>query len=112
MTPVEVVSGALLVVGGVLSAVAGLGVVRFPDVLSRMHAATKPATLGLLAVALGAMLRLPSLPDLTKVVLIVALQFLTAPVGAHLIGRAVRPRFPGDEGEPPSDPGSVTSPGG
>lgn len=91
MTPVEVVSAVLLLAGGVLAAAAGLGLVRFPDVLSRMHAATKPATLGLVLVAAGASLRLRDLPDLTEVVLIVALQFLTAPVGAHLLGRAIRP---------------------
>ncbi|MEZ5141605.1 MAG: monovalent cation/H(+) antiporter subunit G [Acidimicrobiales bacterium] len=94
MTPTEAVSSVLLLVGGALAAVAGLGLVRFPDVLSRMHAATKPATLGLVLVAAGTALRLSAASDLTKIALIVALQLLTAPVGAHLVGRAVRPRTP------------------
>ena len=90
MTIVEVVSSVLLVAGAALAAVAGLGLLRFPDVLSRMHAATKPATLGLVLVAAGTGLRLTAVGDVATLVLIVVLQLLTAPVGAHLVGRAVR----------------------
>lgn len=90
MTPAEVASSVLLVAGAALAAVAGLGLVRFPDVLARMHAATKPATLGLVLVAAGTGLRLTATGDLATLGLIVALQLLTAPVGAHLVGRAVR----------------------
>jgi multicomponent Na+:H+ antiporter subunit G len=80
---------AVLLLGGVfLSVVAGLGVVRFPDVFSRMHAATKPATLGLLLVLLGAALRMDDGSDAVKMLLVAAFQFLTAPVAAHMIGRA------------------------
>jgi multicomponent Na+:H+ antiporter subunit G len=50
---VDVLSAALLLTGTALAVLAGLGLVRFPDVFSRMHAATKPATLGLLCVTLG-----------------------------------------------------------
>ena len=92
MTPAEVVASVLLVAGAALVAVAGLGLLRFPDVLSRMHAATKPATLGLVLVAAGTGLRLTATGDLALLGLVVALQLLTAPVGAHLVGRAVRRR--------------------
>ncbi len=90
MTPIEVASAVLVVAGAALAAVAGLGLLRFPDVLSRMHAATKPATLGLILVAAGTGLRLTTTGDLATLGLIVVLQLLTAPVGAHLVGRAVR----------------------
>jgi multicomponent Na+:H+ antiporter subunit G len=53
-----------------------------------MHAATKPPTLGLVLVAAGAILRVDSVADVTFLVLVVGLQFLTAPVGAHLVGRS------------------------
>jgi multicomponent Na+:H+ antiporter subunit G len=84
----EVVSAALLVTGVFLAVVAGLGLVRFPDVFSRMHAATKPATLGLLLVGSGAALRMDDVADAVKLLLVVAFQFLTSPVASHMIGRA------------------------
>lgn len=87
-TVVDVASGALVVAGAFLAAVGALGVVRLPDVFGRMHAATKPPTLGLVLVAVGAALQLRDVTEITVLVLVVGLQFLTAPVGAHLVGRA------------------------
>lgn len=83
-----VISSALLLVGVFLAVVAAVGLVRLPDVLSRMHAATKPATLGLLLITVGAALRMPDAGDAVKLLLVAAFQFLTAPVAAHMIGRA------------------------
>jgi multicomponent Na+:H+ antiporter subunit G len=84
----EILSGALLLAGVSLAVVAGVGLVRFPDVFSRMHAATKPATLGMLLVGVGAALRVDDGSDAVKLLLVVAFQFVTAPVAAHMIGRA------------------------
>jgi multicomponent Na+:H+ antiporter subunit G len=53
-----------------------------------MHVATKPATLGLLLVLTGVLLRADGLAPVTKLGLAIVLQFLTAPVAAHLVGRA------------------------
>jgi multicomponent Na+:H+ antiporter subunit G len=81
--------GALLILlGSTFALVAGLGVLRFRDVFIRMHVATKPATLGLLLVLTGALLRADGLAPATKLGLAIVLQFLTAPVAAHLVGRA------------------------
>ncbi len=88
MSPIEWCSSVLIVAGCALGAVGALGVVRFPDIFGRMHAATKPPTLGLLLVALGAMLRVRNASDLGLLILVVLFQFLTAPVAAHLVGRA------------------------
>lgn len=88
MSPVEVVAAVLVLTGSVLALIAGIGLVRMPDLFSRMHAATKPATLGLVLVAMGAVLRVATPGDATELVLVVALQFLTAPVASHLVGRA------------------------
>lgn len=84
----EVLGGAMLLVGALLAVIAGIGLHRFPDVFARMHAATKPATLGLALVCGGAALLLPDVGGTVKLLLVVALQFLTAPVGSHLVGRA------------------------
>jgi multicomponent Na+:H+ antiporter subunit G len=96
MSPLDVVSAVLLLTGVGLAVLAGLGLVRFPDVFSRMHAATKPATLGLLLVMLGAALRQDSGSNATKLLLVAAFQFLTAPVAAHMIGRAAYRSGTGD----------------
>ncbi len=84
----DVAAAVLIVTGVMLGVGAGLGLQRFPDVFARMHAATKPATLGLVLVLAGAALRVEQRGDLAKLLLVVVLQFITAPVGAHMVGRA------------------------
>ncbi|HEX6422357.1 MAG TPA: monovalent cation/H(+) antiporter subunit G [Acidimicrobiales bacterium] len=84
----------LLLVGAGWIALAAVGVIRFDDVYSRMHAATKSPTLGLILVSWGAAMHLGGF-GAVKLLLVGALVLLTAPVGAHLIGRAVH-RSPGD----------------
>ncbi|MEU5787219.1 monovalent cation/H(+) antiporter subunit G [Micromonospora purpureochromogenes] len=77
-----------LVAGALLSLAAGIGVLRFPDVLDRMHAATKPQVLGALLLLLGLALRLRSPADLGMIALVGVFQLATAPVAAQMIGRA------------------------
>ena len=85
---IDILAGTLLICGSMLATVAAIGIVRFPDVLSRMHAATKPQTVGLLMILAGAALRLQDLSDITILALIAIFQLLTAPVSAHMVGRA------------------------
>ena len=84
----DVVSAVLLLTGVALAVVAALGLVRLPDVFSRMHAATKPSTLGLLLITVGAAVRMEEGSDAVKLLLVAVFQFVTAPVAAHMIGRA------------------------
>lgn len=84
----QIAAGALMTVGALLALIAGIGLQRFPDVFARMHAATKPATLGLALVLSGAALLMPDAGAVAKLLLVVVLQFITAPVGGHLVGRA------------------------
>lgn len=87
-TALDVASAVFLLLGVFLAITAGLGLVRLPDLFSRMHAATKPSTLGLAFVLIGAALRAQHGGDVAKLLLVGAFTFLTAPVGAHLLGRA------------------------
>ncbi|MGW5672556.1 monovalent cation/H(+) antiporter subunit G [Micromonospora sp. NPDC003776] len=80
--------GACLLAGALLSLVAGIGVLRFPDVLNRMHAATKPQVLGVLLLLAGLALRLRTPADLGMIALVAVFQLATAPVAAQMIGRA------------------------
>jgi multicomponent Na+:H+ antiporter subunit G len=84
----DVLSAICLLLGATLSLAAGIGVLRFPDVLSRQHAASKPQVLGLLLILVGVGLRLRTGLDITTLVLVALFQLTTAPVAAHMVGRA------------------------
>ena len=88
MNPVlDVIGAVFLLLGAMLCFAASVGLVRFPDVLTRMHAATKPQTLGLLLVVTGVALSLQNVKALGVLLLVAALQLLTAPVAAHMVSR-------------------------
>lgn len=87
-TVADWLGAACLVAGALLSLAAGIGVLRFPDVLDRMHAATKPQVLGVLLLLLGLALRLRTPADLGMIALVAVFQLATAPVAAQMIGRA------------------------
>lgn len=84
----DVVASILIVAGAGLALLAAIGLQRFDDVFARMHSATKPATLGLILTLAGAGLTLPIPGAVAKLLLVVLLQFITAPIAAHLVGRA------------------------
>lgn len=83
----DVVAVVLLLLGAFLCLTAGLGLVRFPDVLTRMHAGTKPQVLGVLLIMVGAAIRLQGWSATWMLLLVAAFQMLTAPVSAHMISR-------------------------
>jgi multicomponent Na+:H+ antiporter subunit G len=82
------IAGVLLILGASLSTVAGIGLFRFPDQLSRMHAGTKPQVLGLLLVLVALAFAWRAWVWVPVLILAWVLQMLTAPVSAHLVGRA------------------------
>lgn len=83
----DVVAAVLLVTGALQCLLGALGLVRLPSLLGRLQAATKPQTLGLLLILLGAALRVP--PDsAVTLVLVAVFQLITAPVLSQLVGRS------------------------
>jgi multicomponent Na+:H+ antiporter subunit G len=88
VSPVEIIAAVLIVFGVALNVVGGIGLNRFPDVFSRMHAATKPVTLGLACVLVGAAMLKNEPSSAVKLLLAAGLQFVTAPIAAHIVGRA------------------------
>lgn len=79
---------ALLVLGALLGLVAAVGVVRFETTLARLHAASKPATLGLALALAGAALVARSWALAGVAVMVGVFQFLTAPIAGHMVGRS------------------------
>ncbi len=94
----NVLGEVLMILGACFALLAAIGINRFPDVYSRMHAAAKSPTLGLVLVALGAGLRIWTLAAASTLILVVVLQLLTAPVATNVTARAVhlRTRVPLD----------------
>jgi len=84
----DIAAGIFLVLGGVLSLAAGVGLIRFPDSVSRLHAATKPQILGLIFVVIALALSVRSPAALLMLIPVVVFQMLTAPISAHMVGRA------------------------
>jgi len=82
------IAAALLLVGSVFCLVAAVGMLRLPDTLIRMHAATKAGTLGAGCILAAEALMAADLGTTLKVAAVIVFLLLTAPVGAHLIGRA------------------------
>jgi multicomponent Na+:H+ antiporter subunit G len=83
----DVLAGVLVLSGSALALTAAIGVVRFPDTLSRMHAATKPQVLGLLLVLAGAAIRLRGHADVGMLILAGLFTVITAPVVANRVGQ-------------------------
>lgn len=109
----DVISAVLLLLGALSCLLGAVGLVRLPSLLSRLQAATKPQTLGLLLVLAGTALRVP-VESAVTLLLVALFQVLTAPVISQLVGRsayrsgAVRPEvLVTDElaaRHPPGDP--------
>jgi len=85
--PTDILCAILILGGSALALTAAVGVVRFPDTLSRMHAATKPQVLGLLLVLIGAAIRLRGHADVGMIILTGMFTLITAPVVAQRVGQ-------------------------
>ncbi|QIS23164.1 monovalent cation/H(+) antiporter subunit G [Nocardia terpenica] len=86
-TALHWLSGGLIVLGAALALTAAVAIVRFPDTLSRMHAATKPQVVGLVLILIGATIQLRGHGNVWLLLLVGLFTLLTAPAVAHLIGR-------------------------
>ena len=84
----EIVTALLLVLGSLFSFVAALGMLRLPDTVIRMHAATKAGTLGAGLILIAVAFFNAELGITLRALAAIAFLLLTAPVAAHLIGRA------------------------
>ncbi len=85
---IDVLIGLLALTGGFFAVIAALGVLRLPDVLVRMHASTKAGTLACGLIMASTAVYFGDGSVVFRVVAIVLFLLLTAPVAAHMIGRA------------------------
>lgn len=85
---IDVLTAICLILGSLMSLAAAIGLLRFPDLMSRMHAATKPQVLGLFLMLAAVALQMRSWVLLPLLVIVWLFQLLTVPVSAHMVGRA------------------------
>jgi multicomponent Na+:H+ antiporter subunit G len=85
----DVASAVLMLSGSLLAVISSIGIHRLGSTRARMHATTKPATLGVLLCGVGVVLQFADVSDIAKVLVVVILQLVGAPIGSHMLGRAV-----------------------
>ncbi|MER6147483.1 monovalent cation/H(+) antiporter subunit G [Streptomyces hirsutus] len=86
MTVADVITAVLLPAGAVFCLLGALGLLRFPDIVSRLHAAAKAQTLGLMLILVGTAVQMP-LRYAPVLLLVVLFQLLTAPITSQIVGR-------------------------
>ena len=104
---IEILSVLLIITGAAFALIGSIGLLRFPDVFTRLHGPTKATTLGVGGVLLGTILMLASLgqPGAVRELLVTVFLFLTAPVSAHLLAKAAIHRHcHSTTALPPDDP--------
>ena len=84
----DILVSLLLFTGSVFMLLASLGIIRFPDLYTRIHAATKAPSVAMGCILMAVSIHFWEIPVVVKSLLIVFFIFLTLPIGAHMIARA------------------------
>lgn len=84
----QVVGVAFIALGAFLTLVTAIGMHRLHSLFARMHASTKPQVLGLVLMCAGLACVMQSTHVAATLVLVVMMQFVVAPISAHMLGRA------------------------
>jgi multicomponent Na+:H+ antiporter subunit G len=84
----DILTAFVWLAGSLFALLAAAGVLRMPDVFTRMQASTKASTLGLGCLLLGAALQMADFGSSIRLASIGAFVLLTTPVAGHVIARA------------------------
>lgn len=82
------IAGILIIVGSIFALLAAIGIVRLPDLYSRMHAASKAGTVGSSLMLIALAVVADDFATVTRALAGVVFFLLTAPIAAHLLARA------------------------
>lgn len=83
----EIIIGILLLIGSLLMLIASIGLLKFKDTFSRLHATTKSPSLGILLIVFAVTLYFSSFIIVLKAILIMHFIYLTAPLAAHAVSK-------------------------
>ncbi|WP_125152387.1 monovalent cation/H(+) antiporter subunit G [Clostridium rectalis] len=86
---IKILSGSLFLIGGLFFFLVGtVGILRFPDVFTRVHSAAKCDTLGLFLSLIGLIIFNGFNVISLKIILVIIFVWITNPTATHLIGKA------------------------
>lgn len=113
MSPLDLLSGLFLLVGGFLCITGGVGLLRLPDFFTRVHAASVTETLAAPLLLGGLMLQMEWSLDLLKVLAIMLFVLATNPTATHAMAKAALHGGHLPEGEhlvdPPENPSAEST---
>lgn len=84
----EIIAGLLIVIGALFALVASIGLLRLPDVYSRMHAASKAGTVGSSLMMIALAVIAADFGIAMRALAGVLFFIMTAPIAAHLLARS------------------------
>lgn len=87
-SPSDIATAVLMLIGTFFMLVGAIGLVRMPDLFIRMSATTKSVTLGVSFMLVAVAVHFNELGLAARVIATIAFVFITAPIAAHMIGRA------------------------
>jgi multicomponent Na+:H+ antiporter subunit G len=82
------ISAALLVIGSIFALIASIGLLRLPDLYTRMHAASKAGTMGSCLMLIALAIHASDVGTVSRALAGVVFFLLTAPVSTHLLAKA------------------------
>ncbi len=85
---VTLVSAAFLLIGSAFALVASIGLLRLPDLYTRMHAASKAGTMGSCLMLIALAIHTTDVGTMSRALAGVVFFLLTAPVSSHLLAKA------------------------
>jgi multicomponent Na+:H+ antiporter subunit G len=104
----DLLSWGLILAGGFFTVVGAFGLVRMPDIFTRLHASGVVDPLGVSLILIGLMFQAGLTLVSVKLLFLIILLMFTSPVACHAVARAtlhhgIKPRLP-DGSAPPSKP--------
>ena len=88
MNTMDIATVVLVLTGAFFATLAGVGIIRMPDLYTRMQSSTKAGTLGVACLVAAAAAHFRTSAVLIEASLVILFLFATAPVASHLIARA------------------------
>ena len=86
----DIISWPLLMAGAIFSIIGGIGMIRMPDLFSRMHAAGMVDTIGMALIAIGLMFQAGASLVTVKLIIIVLFVVFTSPTSTHALAKAAQ----------------------
>ncbi len=85
---IDIITAILMITGSLFMLLSSIGLVKMPDIFTRMHAATKVGTVGVSSIVLALAFHFQEMKVTAPALLIIVFLLATAPIAAHMIGRA------------------------